>query len=442
MTGKTCASIAHRAGRSGAASSSGIRDSCRLKRVGDPVERLVRDGLALVAAPLEEDRVGVLGHQLTGEAPRRVRLSDAGLAADEHRRERSAHRCVERGPELGQLGAPPHERRRIGGGAHVRRPAPRARARERAGESAERLRGARPGGGIEAEHLHAQRVQVVRDAEGDRRRRNGLAGLLREEDLQLRAVDRELPGEELVEHHPDRVEIRGRPDLARRRLLRRHVRGGTDDDVSGRAMIRRGFRDEPEVEHDDPSGPRDEDVRRLDVAMHLVHRVERGQPFEQLPERVAELHLVERRNRCGRCELGGGTVFSPAPVDEPALRGALVEVRADRAREGRSRRAVADVAHEVHAVEKLHREKPLIVFEEELVERDEVRVDEPLQRPELALEAGKRVAVEAVQRLQRDGGAPVGVVRFVDDPHPPFAEAAPDREARGLRSVHGRRRSR
>ena len=66
------------------------------------------------------------------------------------------------------------------------------------------------------------------------------AMLLAHHDLERRAVDRQPPGQRLVQHHADRVPIGRGPRRPRHRLLGRHVRGRADDASSPtRARARR-----------------------------------------------------------------------------------------------------------------------------------------------------------------------------------------------------------
>src|SRR5207253_3253239 len=77
------------------------------QRVDDAVERLVGDGLALVAAPLEDDG---FARDRRGEVSREEALSHAGLAEDEDRGE-TARARVERGSQRALLSRPSHEGR-------------------------------------------------------------------------------------------------------------------------------------------------------------------------------------------------------------------------------------------------------------------------------------------------------------------------------------------
>ena len=130
-------------------------------------------------------------------------------------------------------------------------------------------------------------------------------------DLERRvARERDLPGEHLVEHDADRVEVGGLVDRRAARLLGREVLRGADDRADLGHLARAGARD-PEVGHLQPALGADEHVVWLDVAVDdpvLVRGRECGEdlagvvdrdldrrrpaPDDQLLERapVEELH--------------------------------------------------------------------------------------------------------------------------------------------------------
>ena len=113
--------------------------------------------------------------------------------------------------------------------------------------------------------------------------------------MQVLAHDREriiggewlVPGQQLEQHHADRVEIGAPVDRATFDLLGRHVVRCADDDP-GRQLrrIERGL-GEPEIEDPDLLGHAgalgDHHVRRLDVAMHDPELVGVCEPREHLP---------------------------------------------------------------------------------------------------------------------------------------------------------------
>ncbi len=200
-----------------------------------------------------------------------------------------------------------------------------------------------------------------------------------------RFAEGKLPRERTVDDDSDAVAVRLRPDLHRRGLLGGHVLLGADDHV-GLGLLAGAvrFHDEAEVEEDDAPLGGHEDVRGLDVAMHLPGRVKRAHAANELREDGAELLLVERREpgrprtnsdmprarraRSGRLETGR----SPsAPSIErggvttiaPDGRGGGIDERVgDRAVLGGLAHAApavpVHVREEVLAIDELHREKP------------------------------------------------------------------------------------
>src|SRR6185437_300097 len=95
------------------------------------------------------------------------------------------------------------------------------------------------------------------------------------------ALERRLAGEELVEHDPERVEIRARVDLAAARLLGREVLRRADDRARLGQLARARARD-PEVRDLDSTLAVDEDVVRLDVAVDDAVPVREAQRREDL----------------------------------------------------------------------------------------------------------------------------------------------------------------
>ena len=203
----------------------------------------------------------------------------------------------------------------------------------------------------------------------------------------------------LEERHADAVPIdRGR-HLFPADLLGRHVshRAG-ETTVFGLRPV--GESDgEPEVEEDQTSGVRDHHVRRLDVAMELHARVYGGDREHELPGHVAK-----------------------DPVVDPAALGPRAQVRG-----------------ELQARDELHGEEADALVGEELVEVDEVRVPDVGEGAKLLFQVIEIVRGHSVQRLEGDVGGELGVVRAVDDPHPPIPE--PRQDAKPRRDQPERRRA-
>src|SRR6185436_20710001 len=90
-----------------------------------------------------------------------------------------------------------------------------------------------------------------------------------------------------------------------------------------------------------------------------------------------------------------------------------------------------DVGEEVHAVDELHREEPLLAVGRELEQRAQVRMRDVRERPKLLLEAVEGLRRHAAQRLQRNEAVALAVVRLVDDSESARAEAAVEGETVG-----------
>ena len=96
----------------------------------------------------------------------------------------------------------------------------------------------------------------------------------------------------------------------------------------------------------------------------------------------------------------------------------------------RDDRVPAHVLRERHPVHQLHREEPLVAFRQQLVQRDEVRVRDVGQRPELLLESVERGGVDVPECFERDRQAVLAIERLVDDAEAAAAKAASDLESR------------
>ena len=85
-----------------------------------------------------------------------------------------------------------------------------------------------------------------------------------------------------------------------------------------------------------------------------------------------------------------------------------------------------DVLEELDPLDELHREEPVVVVGDQLVEAHEVLVDDVGERAKLALEAVERARVEPGERLQRDARLTLAISRLVDDAARPCAEPPHD----------------
>ncbi len=101
-----------------------------------------------------------------------------------------------------------------------------------------------------------------------------------------------LPGEQLVEHQPQRVDVRAHGDLARLQLLRRHV-GRRAGALRARLQLVREP-GESEVGDAHAPSPVDHHVGRFEVAVQDVVLVGRGQTETELPGDLDRLALGRR----------------------------------------------------------------------------------------------------------------------------------------------------
>ncbi|MCY1008945.1 hypothetical protein OV079_25985 [Nannocystis pusilla] len=218
------------------------------------------------------------------------------------------------------------------------------------------------------------------------------------------AGERPLAVQRLVERHAQAELVGQRVGRAAAELLRRHVRRRPEQDARGRAgrlrprqrdlvgvlvVVLVAEADQAEVDHADPAVAADQDVVGLDVAVDEAGRVRRRQAARRLGEHRRDL--------------------APAPtlLREPCPKG--------------------------HAGDELHGDEHLVAVEADLVDLDHVRVRQLGQRLGLAqqpiLPARVRLAVAALQQLDRDLAVELRIVGRVDHSHRPGAEAAEQREA-------------
>jgi hypothetical protein len=99
----------------------------------------------------------------------------------------------------------------------------------------------------------------------------------------------------------------------------------------------------------------DEGIRRLHVAVDLAHGMQRVQRARQLREHAAEPCFVELGPWLGLAE------------------------------------RTADIGREVGALDEIHREEPVAMLLEQLVQGDEVRVLQVVERAKLALQPRDRL---------------------------------------------------
>ena len=226
------------------------------------------------------------------------------------------------------------------------------------------------------------------------------------------------------------------------RLLGRHVARRADHLARPAVPVGAGreLGRDAEVEDDDAPLVRDEDVRRLDVAVQLAGAWSAHAPRTSWRSagrscRSKSAGLRTTGSLASRIDRG----FGPSSVCAAAGPGRRASRMVASARAGREAAAAlrrATCLREIGPVDELHREeRRRLTGHDELVELNEVRVAHVGERPELLLEPVERRRVEARQRLQRDGAAALAVDRLVDDAHPAVAERARDSVARRARPL-------
>jgi hypothetical protein len=407
------------------------------ERVDQAVERLVRHRLALVAAPGQHHRAALLG-QLARDPLDQHALAHAGAAVHQHgHRLPVAHRGGERLAQHLRVRAPAHQRRRVLR-ARPRRAARNGRRGQAAAQPAQdRLTvGAR--GRIAVQEVDAQLRQVDRRLRHQVERRHRLAPLLLHQHHDRRADERQGAGQRVVEHGADRVPVAGRPQLQRCALLGRHVVDRADHVVVvGHAAARaRQVGDEAEVEQHDAPVAVDHHVGWLDVAVQLAGLVEDVHALGQLAQRVAQPvvrqrrrrgRLVERHRRGvgARARLGGEARHQRTGAGVgPAIRLGVVEAERAKPR----LRSAPNPGDEVHPLDQLHREEPLVAGRDQLVQRGQVGMADVGQLAELALELVEGGGVAVAQGLERHGAGALAVVGLIHDAHPAGAEAPDELE--------------
>ena len=345
--------------------------------VHDRVDALVRDVFALVTAAVENERFSAEAAQ---EGVRKRALPHTRRPLDHDGTCGPTRQCRVGVFENSELAGSSYEvvdsRRRC----HV------SRGREivRADDAKDRVR-IRARAGMGLQERIAQRRELRRRIGRDvgHGRWWGVELLLRRV---ARAIEkRPPPGERLVHHDADRIEVgRGRR-LFGEELLRRHVHERPDDPLArfDQAMsARRGT----EVEQFDETAARHEHVGRLHVPMHRASRVQRGKRFDDLKERGA---------KASRIDAAAG-----AHVREP-----------------------------ISAFHELHREEPRPVLLEQLVEADEVRVREILDGAKFALQGNDRVGFMNAHGLQRQTRIALAIPDLEDEASAALPDTRQDFEA-------------
>ena len=233
------------------------------------------------------------------------------------------------------------------------------------------------------EHRPQAVVELV-----SRPRQGGLQDV-RLERAPIAQVEGVLADQQLVGHHPERVQVRGDRDLLPTQHFRRHVCERADPGGSGR-LDRLQVRREPEVEHLH-LGAHHHDVVGLEIAVQDPMAMKVRQGAERLHDEI-DLH----RHRA-----------TAAGVDD-----------------------VQRVLFEVHG-----EERHAVAIEPIVEHADDVRVAERCQQAELPRQLEPRLADAGAspggrgarpEALQRDHASRRAVERPVDGPHPPTADLVED----------------
>ena len=201
---------------------------------------------------------------------------------------------------------------------------------------------------------------------------------------------RQQTSERLIQHHAHGVPVGGLRERLPGSLFGRHIGDRAGQNPFARLRLRpASLRDEPEVEDGHPPALRDENVGGLDVAVQLSVFVQRMDPVGELPQKVAEPHVIDD-------PVGERAVLSTAARIRilPGLRVAgrgLERLRVER------RVGTLDYGlHKGDRLDILHGEKPLAALVEQLMQCHQVRMNDPGERPKLVL--------EQIQRSRREGG--------------------------------------
>ena len=270
--------------------------------------------------------------------------------------------------------------------------ASRGRAPEHAVHALEHRVRVGPSGALSAEHGEHELGDVPGDGRvhGARIRRGAREPSDRERE-RAGPREREGAGEQLEQHHPQRVDVGATVERGALDLLGRHVRGRPEDGVHRHQRIAGTFvalRDagDPEV-GDSDTGADEHHVRGLEVPVDDPGDVRRGEPARDL--RSDTQHLTERE------------------------RGA---------RAGRQRRAE----------DQLHRREAQLSVVAEVVGAHDVGVGDAageLNLPAEPRDSGLVRGELRPQRLERDVLVELAVARAIHRPHPPGAQERADLEA-------------
>jgi hypothetical protein len=235
---------------------------------------------------------------------------------------------------------------------------------------------------VEEQRLE-RRGQVRPQRRGRRRRLRRVRHHQRE---RLRVHERRPPGEDLVQHDAERVQVGAGVDGLAAGLLGRHVAAGAEH--RARQRVRRALEDPRDAEVDDP---------RDEVPVGLLH------------EHVPRLEIAVNHPLIVRCLQAGEDAV-------PDLGGHVEGHRAPPRRHELGEGARVDV---------LHDQRDELAVRDDVVHGHHVGVRQQARDPALAQEpaAHARVADEVgLQHLERDPAAQRAVGREVHGGHPTFAD--------------------
>ena len=270
----------------------------------------------------------------------------------------------------------------------------------------------------------------------------------------------------LVQHDPERVPISRRRDYRSHGLLGSHVERRAHDPTGLRIDSFVQFGDHAKIHEHHPARALHQHIGRLEVAVDDapgVHGVEGfGELRERHPHALQQHHLGDIRPRIGRGQIvvpGGDP--EPVVIDVAAYRTLNVpQAGAGRVARGTARRTfgdrpertrddarrvrvwvdTAEIGHQVHTVDDLHGQEPLVALGDQFVELDDISVRQPGQGSKLALESIHPRSLRPAQLLERHLHAALAIVDRVDHAHPSLAEGTNPLEALGHKGQVSHRR--
>jgi hypothetical protein len=254
-----------------------------------PIHPLVGHALALMAAALEHQGLGVLAPHLREEVAHQACLSHAGLALHPHRHSGALAAVRQRRVQRRQL-LPPADEGQLHSG----------RSGHGQGwlhaEPPQHLLTGRALGGIAAQQLHAQLAQVLRQPGHARLRGRRLYAALGVQHLVQVPGKGALPGEALVEQRAHAVPVRRGRGRCPLHLLGSDVGRGAHHRTAPHAALAH-VRQHAKVQQHHPPGLGNQQVGGFYVPVHLAGTVQGMQAASELGLGGAQPALVEARGR-------------------------------------------------------------------------------------------------------------------------------------------------